>query len=292
MLQTKNNHTFLTPLFSLPTIMATERSTTVHLKDRIVEVSNLLTPKECADLIEQCEAKGYKPSPVSGGGHGRTGREGARTSQFCVKDDDAFALMMWERVKAFVPKDLKSIKPVPYMNLTDPSTQGDEYTAVGVNPHLRFYKYDIGQYILKHDDYRMSRYRYDPKTDSYFYQITFFTLLLYLNEGFEGGQTCFWTKYATEGSSGHCRFLRGPDESKFAPHDLEVAPRTGYGLLQDHMIQHEGRPPSKARKYILRTDILHEKPVTKDRVTMKMRKGQLFSEWQRHYEPSCLHYTE
>lgn len=273
-------------------IMATKDGLISHVKDRIVEVPGLLSAKECSRLIAECEAKGYKPSPLSGGGHGRTGREGARTSQFLVKDDEDFAVMMWDRVKHAVPKDLRSIKPVPYMNLTNPDTQGDEYKPVGVNPHLRFYKYDVGQYILKHDDYRMSRYRYDPDTDAYFYQISFFTLLIYLNDGFQDGQTCFWTNYATEGSTGHCRFLRGPDESKFAPHDLEVIPKTGYGLIQDHMIQHEGKPPLKKQKYILRTDILHEKPVPKDRVTLKLRKGQMYSDWQRHYEPSCLHYTE
>lgn len=272
--------------------MATDRRPTVHLKDRIVGVSSILSPKECAEIIEKNEAKGFKPSPPSGGGHGRTGREGARTSQFLVQDNEEFAAMLWDRIRSFVPKDLHSIKPVPYMNLSNPATRGDEYTPVGVNPHLRFYKYDVGQYILKHDDYRMSRYRYDPKTDSYFYQISFFTLLIYLNEGFQDGQTCFWTKYATGESAGHCRFLRGPDESKFAPHDLEIVPKTGHALLQDHMVQHEGKPPLKARKYILRTDILHEKPVPKDRVTLKMKKGQLYSDWQRHYEPSCLHYTE
>jgi len=56
-----------------------------HVKDRIVEVPGLLTPKECSRLIAECEVKGFKPSPPSGGGHGRTGREGARTSQFLVR---------------------------------------------------------------------------------------------------------------------------------------------------------------------------------------------------------------
>ena len=40
-------------------------------------------------------------------------------------------------------------------------TKGDEFKPVGVNDHIRFYKYDPGQFILKHDDYRMSRFRFD-----------------------------------------------------------------------------------------------------------------------------------
>jgi len=280
--------------------MATKQShnadVVTYVKDRILGIPKLLNVDECTTLINECEAKGFQPSPLSGGGHGRTGREGARTSQFLVRDDADFANKLWKRVKNYVPDNLRGIKPVPYMNLTNPETRGDEYTPVAVNEHLRFYKYDPGQYILKHDDYRMSRYRYDRENDQYYQQMTFFTLLVYLNQDFEGGQTCFWTKYSTPEQEGpsHCRFIR---EIEFAEADLKVSPATGNGLLQDHMVQHEGEPP-KARgglsgiKYILRTDILHEKPVAADRVNMKIKKGKVYSDWTRHYEPSCLHYTE
>ena len=56
---------------------------------------------------------------------------------------------------------------------------------------------------------------------------------------------------------------------------------------------HDGQAPAKATKYILRTDILHERgPVSKALVTEPFAKGQEFGVWQRHYEPSCLNYTE
>ena len=42
----------------------------------------------------------------------------------------------------------------------------------------------------------------------------------------------------------------------------------------------------------MRSDIVHERPVPAARVAEKFKKGQLFGEWTRHYEPSCLHYTE
>ncbi len=43
------------------------------LGDQIYTLSNFLQPDECKELIEQSLSHGYKPSPPSGGGHGRTG---------------------------------------------------------------------------------------------------------------------------------------------------------------------------------------------------------------------------
>ena len=125
---------------------------TQHIPGRIHSIRKILSSQECDNLIIEAEKAGFSPSPPSGGGHGQTPRTGARTSQFYVKDDKNFANLLWDRLKDYVPKDLKNIKPVPYMNSV---TQGDEFTPIGVNEHLRFYKYDPGQYILKHDDYRM-----------------------------------------------------------------------------------------------------------------------------------------
>lgn len=153
-----------------------EASNTVikHVPDRIHSIKNIFSEKECQQLIQCAENAGFSPSPPSGGGHGQTPRTGARTSQFYVKDDSVLANTLWTRLKDYVPKDLKSIKPVPYMNSV---TQGDEYKPVGVNEHMRFYKYDPGQFILKHDDYRMSRFRYDAKEEQFYEQMSFLTVV-------------------------------------------------------------------------------------------------------------------
>jgi hypothetical protein len=268
---------------------------TEHVLGRILTIDNVLNSKECKALIDEAEKAGFKPSPPSGGGHGQTVTTGARTSQFYVTEDEGLAMKLWQRVKEHVPKDLRNIKPVPYMHSV---TKGDEFTPVCVSPHMRFYKYDPGQFVLKHDDYRMSRYRYDEEENQYYYQMSFLTLLIYLNDDFQDGNTAFWTKYAQVGTSGHCRFLRDgndPDFNKSNPAaDLKIQPKTGKALINDHMVQHEGEAPSKKVKYIVRTDILHEKPVPADRVNTKtkFRKKDIYSEWTRHYEPSCLHYSE
>ena len=260
---------------------------TTHVPDRILTLTNVLSHQECLELISAAENAGFKPSPPSGGGHGQTPRTGARTSQFYVKPNQKLANKLWDRIKDHVPKNLRGIKHVPYMNYAN---HGDEFTPIGVSNHTRYYKYNPGQYILKHDDYRTSRYRYDPNTNKYYEQMTFLTLLVYLNEEFQDGQTVFWTTYGMPGVKGHCRFIRDADYTK---PDVEITPQTGMGLINDHMAQHEGQAPHKGIKYILRTDIVHEKEIGKLKSdTIKFEKGKTLTEWARHYEPYCINYSE
>lgn len=121
-------------------------SVTEHVAGRILTIDNVLSVAECEELIMQAEDKGFKPSAPSGGGHGQHPNTGSRTSQFCVQEDEKLAQKLWKRVRDSVPKSLRNIKYVPYMNS---QTHGDEFTPVGVSPHMRYYKYDPGQHVLK-----------------------------------------------------------------------------------------------------------------------------------------------
>lgn len=154
---------------------------------------------------------------------------------------------------------------------------------------MRFYKYDKGQYILSHDDYSMSRFRHSLKDDKWYLQMTFLTLLVYLNEDFEGGNTVFWSKHATEEETVHCMFIRNITTTE---PDIRVKAETDKALINDHVVQHAGEVVTKGTKYILRTDILHEKEVSKERVTDKFKKNQEYGIWHQHFEPSCKNYTE
>jgi hypothetical protein len=50
--------------------------------DRIYSLDHFLSQDECSQWISRAEEKGFNDSPPSGGGHGRTGGETPRTSQF------------------------------------------------------------------------------------------------------------------------------------------------------------------------------------------------------------------
>lgn len=58
------------------------------------------------------------------------------------------------------------------------------------------------------------------------------TCMLYLSEGFKGGETRFLDK-------------------------VDVVPKTGSVLLFDHPILHEGCEVQKGRKYCIRTDVMY-----------------------------------
>ena len=59
------------------------------------------------------------------------------------------------------------------------------------------------------------------------------TLMVYLNEDFEGGETAFLEL------------------------DQVIVPRRGMALLFQHMVLHEGREVRAGTKYVLRTDVFY-----------------------------------
>jgi prolyl 4-hydroxylase len=61
---------------------------------------------------------------------------------------------------------------------------------------------------------------------------TFFTLLIYLNDSFEGGETCFF----------------GPD--------MKIKPSVGTVIMFDHERLHQGAMVVNGCKYIVRSDIV------------------------------------
>ncbi|RDZ29670.1 hypothetical protein DX914_02810 [Lysobacter silvisoli] len=100
-----------------------------------------------------------------------------------------------------------------------PRLQGE--TAFGLPRALRFYKYGPGQRFRMHKD---GSWQEDGRSSR-------LTLLVYLNEGFAGGDTDF----------------RG----------FRVVPRTGAALLFVHDTWHEGAAVEAGSKYVLRSDVMY-----------------------------------
>ncbi|XP_070199983.1 uncharacterized protein [Littorina saxatilis] len=97
---------------------------------------------------------------------------------------------------------------------------------------LRFLRYDPGHFFKPH---------YDGKHKRENGERSFFSLQLYLNEGFEGGSTTFLSRHDTE------RLER-----------VEVVPKTGSVLIFQHDIYHEGSELIKGRKYAMRSDVMYQ----------------------------------
>ncbi|CAF0866837.1 unnamed protein product [Rotaria sordida] len=70
------------------------------------------------------------------------------------------------------------------------------------------------------------------------------TIQLYLNEGFQGGETTF---------------VHFWDSTK----NVSSIPRTGMVLVFQHDLLHEGAPLRKGRKYTVRTDVMYKPLMSK-----------------------------
>jgi predicted 2-oxoglutarate/Fe(II)-dependent dioxygenase YbiX len=177
-------------------------------------VSAFFSPEECDACIRLSESVGFEMAPVTTE-RGVVIMEDLRNNDRVMSDDSERAAELWQRIAALAPQRVDR-----------------RWYSVGVNERFRFYRYDVGQQFDWHADGYFER---DNRERS------FFTLMIYLNEDFEGGATLFSARHST------------PD----AFVNLRVKPATGLALLFRHPLVHKGQSVTRGRKYVLRTDIMY-----------------------------------
>ena len=173
------------------------------IADDIFTVAEFFTPAACAAYIDLAESLGFGDAPINTA-FGPQLRKDVRNNSRVMLDDPARAGELWRQCEAFVPKFLGG------------------WQAVGVNERLRFYRYDLGQQFEWHYDGAFERENGERSK---------LTFMIYLNEGFEGGETSFET--------------------------TSIVPQTGLALFFVHQIRHKGQPVIRGRKYVLRTDVMY-----------------------------------
>jgi prolyl 4-hydroxylase len=168
-------------------------------------VPAVLSPGECAGLIDRIESLNPTAAPVSTP-RGMVMMPDVRNNKRVVFDDLPLARMIFERLATAIPATLCGKR------------------AVGANERFRCYRYEPGQRFAPHYDGSFAR------SDT---ERSLMTLMVYLNEGFTGGDTAF--------------------------HDFDVAarPRTGTALLFQHLLLHEGCVVESGVKYALRSDVMY-----------------------------------
>ena len=190
------------------------RMGTKHTNDKLAFVlDNVLTEDECKALIEETEEKGYEAALLNVGNGRQVLDTTNRNSKRCIVDSEDQAGWLWDKIKDFIPDTWNS------------------YPVVGLNERLRFLKYEGGEYFKAHMD--GTYVRPDGSERSYI------TIQLYLNEGFEGGNTTFLSNHSEL-------------------EDRGVVPRPGRILVFQHDILHEGSLLVKGTKYTMRTDIMYK----------------------------------
>lgn len=169
----------------------------------IWEVLKFMEPSTCRDLIERSESVGYLDAKV----RTHTGEESMPGIR-----NNAKAIMEWPELVERIAQGVRELSLPPL----------GERLPVGLPRSLRFYRYEPGQHFKMHKD---GPWREDGLTSEW-------TLLIYLNDNFEGGRTLF-----RDG--------------------VTIVPQTGSALLFIHRTWHEGEQVSMGIKYALRSDVLY-----------------------------------
>ncbi|MBD2517165.1 2OG-Fe(II) oxygenase [Nostoc sp. FACHB-973] len=183
------------------------------LNNEIFTLDNILLPQECTEYINLTESIGYTDAPISTI-RGFQMRPDIRNNERVIVDTPQRAFDLWQRVSDYIPKTI------------------GRWQAVGLNERFRFYRYDPGQRFAIHHD---GSYRRPNGEES------LLTFMIYLNEGFEGGET---------------RFHLSPRYYEQLP-NITVVPVTGMALCFVHELVHEGVAVVQGRKYVLRSDVMY-----------------------------------
>lgn len=177
----------------------------------------VLDARECAVVVGAAEAAGFERAAAYTDEHGRDVFSPGRSSMRAVVDSPSFAAALWSRIRQHAPAQLDGVGGV----------------AVGLNERMRVLRYDPGHGFAPHRD---SPY---PRPDGS--AVSRVTVLLYLNDRYEGGRTTFYR------SVEDARRGRG----------LEVAPTPGAVAMQDQALLHGVPLLTRGRKYVLRTEVMY-----------------------------------
>lgn len=195
-----------------------------------IEVLNVLSEEECTSLIDACELLGFTKAPITTP-LGPVMRPDIRdNSRLVFECDTLTADRLAKRIKDVLPVEIDGW-------VLDQKAP--------LNTRMRVYRY------YAHE-------KFAPHLDGGFYssssRMSMMTMLVYLNEDFEGGTTRFFPEGRLE--------LGGPTDQV---DPVDVYPVTGNVLLFPHGLStlsplHQGtRHLSEGKcKYALRTDIMYQ----------------------------------
>jgi predicted 2-oxoglutarate/Fe(II)-dependent dioxygenase YbiX len=175
----------------------------MEIAEDIYTARQIYSSRECQEFIDFSEMIGYQDAPISMYGT-EVRRPDVRNNARVILDDEGLAEKIWRRTLPHVPTIMYGRR------------------ALGLNERLRFYRYDPGQRFEAHVDGYYQR----PNGEQ-----SLLTFMVYLNEGFEGGETVF-------------------------QNGARVKPETGMILVFRHTLYHEGAAVTRGRKYVLRSDVM------------------------------------
>jgi hypothetical protein len=134
-----------------------------YYSDDVFTVSKFLDSAECDEYIQLTESIGCDLAPINSM-FGPAIRPEIRNDERVMLDDPERAAGLWARASVWAPTKLGN------------------WRALGLNERLRCYRYNPGQQFNWHRDGAFERANGER---------SWFTFMVYLNAGFEGGTTSF-----------------------------------------------------------------------------------------------------
>ncbi|MFT3680206.1 MAG: 2OG-Fe(II) oxygenase [Ferruginibacter sp.] len=181
-----------------------------RISNHIFIIESFWTKEACESFILKSEKVGYEAATVETE-MGMKVLESVRNNNRVIYKDFELAETLWSQLKPFAPQQIGNSIPV------------------GLNELFRFYKYQPGQLFKKHID--QSYIRNDLEA-------SYYTFMIYLNDGYKGGETTFA--------------------------ETIIQPSQGTALVFLHSLEHEGSEVTEGTKYVLRTDIMYRLTGTSD----------------------------
>jgi len=197
---------------------------------------NVISPSECEYYVEQTEIFGYEKLIGYKPDH--------RDNQRIVIKNEELCNLLFERIKPFLPPEI-AVPDDSAMKMTaEFGTQG-KWQVLGLNECWRFCRYYPGGHFAPHYDGAFARSENER---------SLLTFMIYLNGGFEGGETNFLE---------NDQLLQKNADGKYqgdANKILEsIVPEPGLALIFLHPQMHEGARLKSGVKYILRSDIMYRR---------------------------------
>jgi prolyl 4-hydroxylase len=178
--------------------------------DNVFVIENVLTPEECQWLIDRGESRGFEVATVySAEEDNNVVRKDIRDNWRVLEKFPALAKVLFDLVKPHLPPVVDGKKVVGFYYL------------------FRYYRYFVGNNFAPHVDHTVYADELDGTESRY-------TFLIYLNDGFKGGETAF------------------PKLNK------KVEPKKGMALAFRHNNEHAGLTVLEGVKYLVRTDLMYK----------------------------------
>jgi len=188
-------------------------------------VHNALNEDQCAELLDQVNAKGFTPALLNIGGGVQVLASDVRDGLRVIVDSQPLTQYLFEILQPHLPQTVEKA--------------GKRRQLVGLNERCRFLCYTPGHVFEPHFDGRFWRTPPHPNAGD----CSLVTLQLYLNNvpPENGGATSFL----------------GRPENKMEPKKISLQPRAGSVLLFTQDLRHEGSEVKAGVKYTMRTEAMY-----------------------------------